>query len=648
MATGSIKSQTKSQQRKNRKPKQTAVSDDILIDAPRASKNRVAKSSEQVIEAGEAVSISDRAYLVWSILIIALAAVLRLYLLEMKPLHHDEGVNGFFFTSLFRENVYRYDPANYHGPSLYYLTLPFARAFGLETLALRLTTVVFGVATVWLALHLRRYIGSLGALAAAALISISPGAVYLSRYYIHETLFVFFTLASVVAALHYYESADEEGKYDVRAGVIGVAAAFLLVALALALANYPNTHYSAQMASVLKLSMLTALVVSIAALYVYAGARAIYLILAFMSAAFLFATKETAFISAGVILLATVLAHAFVKIREKSGSSNGRNRKAKKASKSKWGAREETDGVAKRFGEPWQFAIALLIGLGLFLFLNIALYSSFFTNPQGVSDSLSTFAFWTATGKSDFHRKEFSAYIKWLWREEAVLLVLGLIGACFAVWRARRGNRFPLFIAAWAFGILVAYSLVPYKTPWLVLNFIVPLGITSGYAIDVIGRWRAGSSIFAARERYVNLILAAVIMGGALGLGAYQSLLLNFKEYDNDRHPYVYAHTVRETNELVERINQLAARAGTGNETRIAILSPEYWPLPWYLRDYDPNVAFHGRMVTPTNEQILILRDDQARDYGATFADDFQQLGTYVLRPGVNLELYAHRELVTQ
>src|SRR5262249_12483591 len=56
-------------------------------------------------------------------------------------------------------------------------------------------------------------------------------------------------------------------------------------------------------------------------------------------------------------------------------------------------------------------------------------------------------------------------------------------GALIAVWRAN--NRFAVFIAQFAFGLLVAYSLVGYKTPWIALNFIVPLALTAGYALAV-------------------------------------------------------------------------------------------------------------------------------------------------------------------
>ena len=53
-------------------------------------------------------------------------------------------------------------------------------------------------------------------------------------------------------------------------------------------------------------------------------------------------------------------------------------------------------------------------------------------------------------------------------------------------WRVpkRANNRLALFLALWSFGLLAAYSHVGYKTPGISLNFIVPLALTSGYALD--------------------------------------------------------------------------------------------------------------------------------------------------------------------
>src|SRR2546423_13039858 len=66
--------------------------------------------------------------------------------------------------------------------------------------------------------------------------------------------------------------------------------------------------------------------------------------------------------------------------------------------------------------------------------------------------------------------------------QESSLLVVGAMGAIVTLYEPAR--RFAKFAALWAFGIIAAYSLIAYKTPWLALNFIVPLALCSGVAIQ--------------------------------------------------------------------------------------------------------------------------------------------------------------------
>jgi predicted membrane-bound mannosyltransferase len=114
--------------------------------------------------------------------------------------------------------------------------------------------------------------------------------------------------------------------------------------------------------------------------------------------------------------------------------------------------------------------------------VNVLFYSSFFTNyPQGVYDSLKTFQFWTKTGK-EAHVHPFVTYFWWLLLQESPLLVFGAIGAAVAL--LKPAKSLALFSALWAFGLLAAYSLIAYKTPWLALSFIVPLALISGVAIQ--------------------------------------------------------------------------------------------------------------------------------------------------------------------
>src|SRR6185503_17911853 len=162
-------------------------------------------------------NISERVWKFGVIGIFIVAAILRLYDLNLVPLHHDEGVNGNFLVRLVREGAYRYDPENYHGPTLYYFSaiIPWAtrllfgksaqESYGLTTFTIRMVPALFGLGTIGLIYLVRRHLGSIATLSAALLLAVSPGAVYLSRYFIHETQFVFFTFGIVVACIYFYE-----------------------------------------------------------------------------------------------------------------------------------------------------------------------------------------------------------------------------------------------------------------------------------------------------------------------------------------------------------------------------------------------------------------------------------------------------------
>src|SRR5690606_14398064 len=160
---------------------------------------------ERTAESGGKTGL-DLPWLASCAAVTVVATFLRFVWLGLKPFHHDEGVNGWFLTNLFRDGEYRYDPANYHGPTLYYISLAFSKVFGLETLTVRWSVAIWGVLTVVLAFYLRRYIGRIGALSAAALIALSPGMVYISRYFIHEMFFVFLGLALVLSVIFFIEN----------------------------------------------------------------------------------------------------------------------------------------------------------------------------------------------------------------------------------------------------------------------------------------------------------------------------------------------------------------------------------------------------------------------------------------------------------
>jgi uncharacterized protein (TIGR03663 family) len=524
-----------------------------------------AEKARRVSESTRVDEFPERYWRIGVIAIFVIAAVLRLYDLNLVPLHHDEGVNGNFLVRLVREGFYQYDPNNYHGPTLYYFSalipwimkLLFGNSardtYGLTTFTIRLVPVLFSLATIGLLFLLRRRLGTIATLAAAVMLAVSPGAVYLSRYFIHETLFVFFTLGIVVAGVWFYDERNPT-----------------------------------------------------------------YLIPAAASTALLFATKETAMISAGVLIIAfasTVVYRRFTG-ETTPKQSTGLSRII-----------DQMGGTTRVFGN---LGLALTVFFGLY----ILFYSSFFTYEKGLSASLQTFAVWTRTGK-EAHVHPPATYLYWLFRQEAPLLFLGAIGAAIVVLKPK--NSMALFSALWSFGLIAAYSLIPYKTPWLVLNFVVPLALVAGYAIQAIYEMDKG-----------QLRLPLVILFLAIGIATYQSIDLNFINYDNDdpKYVYVYAHTRRNTLDLVNEIDRIAKQED-GEKTGITIVSPDYWPLPWYLRNYS-RVGYYGQMAA-TTEPIIIANDKQREQVEASYGEVYQQVpskepdGSFELRPGVKLLLYVRR-----
>jgi len=126
------------------------------------------------------------------------ASFFRLSGLSLRPMHHDEANQALKFGTLLEHGEYRYDKQDHHGPSLYYLTLPFAQIFGQNTLvslserSLRFVPAFFGLATVLLLLLFLPALGRPAVFWSALGLALSPIMTYFSRFYIQEILLVFF------------------------------------------------------------------------------------------------------------------------------------------------------------------------------------------------------------------------------------------------------------------------------------------------------------------------------------------------------------------------------------------------------------------------------------------------------------------------
>ncbi|MCJ7778496.1 MAG: TIGR03663 family protein [Sedimentisphaerales bacterium] len=137
------------------------------------------------------------------------AVVLRLPRLQHRPMHGDEAVHAVRFGELLEKNFYRYNPDEYHGPTLNYFTLIPAwlssihKFKDLNEFTLRIVPVFFGLLLVLMPLLLLRGLGRPATIIAIVMTAISPAFVFYSRYYIHEMLLVCFTFGAIACGWRY-------------------------------------------------------------------------------------------------------------------------------------------------------------------------------------------------------------------------------------------------------------------------------------------------------------------------------------------------------------------------------------------------------------------------------------------------------------
>lgn len=507
-------------------------------------------------------------WLLFSAAVVA-ALALRLPQLEQRAMHTDEAVHAIKFGALLEHNAYRYDPFEYHGPTLNYFTLVPAWLRGqtslteVDEITLRLVPAAFGVLLILLLLLLRDGLGPGATASAATLVALSPAMAYYSRYYIQEMLLVGFTFAFIAAGYRYWR----------RPG-IGWA---LFAGVALGLMH---------------------------------------------------ATKETFVLPLAAAAVALFLLRLF-----------------------------PASQVSNRRRPPWRH---LLAGTGAALLVSMLLFSSFFDHPRGVLDSFLTYGtYLSRAGEDGLHRYPWYYYFSLLlffrlgdgpWWSEGFVLLLALIGgiAAFLPRQLPGDRRLLRFLALYTLMLTVVFCLIPYKTPWNALLFWHGLLLLAGAGAIALWHW-------PSRPGY-RALLAAMLTAGALHLG-WQSYRANFLLPNAPENPYVYAHPTAAVFDAVAAIRELASAHpdSTAMYIQFACSGDDYWPFPWYLRDFT-RIGWWETLPAevPVAPLIVISPDQEASLVQRLYEEPPPgQRELYVpifpeplfLRPGVEIRGFAAKSL---
>jgi len=330
------------------------------------------------------------------------------------------------------------------------------------------------------------------------------------------------------------------------------------------------------------------------------------------------------------------------------------------------------------------------IGVLLCLFLSATLYSVFFTNPEAIPKSYSTYMNYLERAEGSGHEKPFLYYAQLLgWKKmelytwsELLILTLAAVGALSTFLRHDLPERTQVFLrllAAYALFTLLIYSVIPYKTPWSILAFLHAAILLAGFGFSSLIKL-CGTIPNKLIAKFTYLLVTAILLLGSCNL-LNQTQIANFKAtptmagtnskpapsifkklwskhfdpfpssrsqapFNSDRNPYIYSHTSPSlVSRLVAQIDELQK---INPQLSVLVCHPETgWPLPYYFR----NIQRAGYPQHPQALKSAIKTDvvicDSAYDDELTpnLGDRYIGPDLMNLRDNVMLHIYIEKEL---
>ncbi len=229
----------------------------------------------------------------------------------------------------------------------------------------------------------------------------------------------------------------------------------------------------------------------------------------------------------------------------------------------------------------------------IFVGISILFYSSFFTNPNGIFDSLKTFTnYFSKAGNNADHVQPWFYYFNFLlftnnnlfFFTELPVFIFALFGLYFIFSIKNQQNYLFRFISLFTIIQSIVYFIIPYKTPWLALNFWIGFLFISAFGIYSILK------ILLAKKIKIIFILVIILL---LGHNIYQTYLTNYKFPYQLENPFTYSQPTPVVISAAKKIIEVADSTNKNIYVHVISENNDYWPLPWYLRKLK-NVAWNN------------------------------------------------------
>jgi uncharacterized protein (TIGR03663 family) len=152
--------------------------------------------------------------------LVAIGFLLRVHRLGERSIHHDESLHALYSWFLYSGRGYVHDPMM-HGPWQFHFPALIYFLFGDSDFTARLGNALFGTALIAAPYFLRRELSRVGALAAAALLTISPVFLYFSRFAREDIYFVGWNALIVIGFFGMIRTHRERYLYLAALGLAG-------------------------------------------------------------------------------------------------------------------------------------------------------------------------------------------------------------------------------------------------------------------------------------------------------------------------------------------------------------------------------------------------------------------------------------------
>ena len=486
--------------------------------------------------------------------LVSLSFISRFIFLDVRAIHHDESLHGYYSWLLSNGYGYTHNPLM-HGPLNFHLNALSFIFFGDNDFTLRLAPALTGTLLVVTPFLFRDLIGKRVAIIISIFFLISPILIYYSRFARNDIFIALVSILLVNQIFNYVLNKGNNSKLIIISILLGLIfcikeisfiTIFIFGSFSLFFSNFNpliknkttlNKNFTDIFLILFLLSFplsipICSFIFDIININIVAPAGSIYQIGMPVG-------NIATYISISISLVSLLISFIF--------------------------------GLLK-FKKYW------LIYFSIFWAIFIIFHSTFLTNPYGILTGYwQSLGYWIAQQDVARGGQPWYYYFLVIFKFELIAFISFFV---FIFYRKFKFTIFELFLVYWSFLNLFIYFLTSEKMPWLTVNIIIPFLFIVGIFLNDIFLKIVQSKILIIFK--INILIIPLFI---FIVTIINSIETNYVDSDNPNEMIVYTQTSKFVHELSREIIYEIEN----NDINVLIDSSDgyTWPWAWYMRNHN-------------------------------------------------------------